>query len=239
MANISDASGEVYLTAPTKEDCNKILKILDSSLGEGDYFTEFNITKNISKDGEFLTEFDESKIFYEELEEGIRAICSFSGCGRWTYSNNVERSPYWIKQNATKEDIKYLESLSWSTFYEFQDYEPGCEVLGRFYCGIEHEAGMPLEEASYFEGDHEIMPMTWFNIMEVMGYTVDELLEERCVCEAVFGYGDSIDIYAEDLLKFVRDCANAWGMSRVQAKTRLCELSKDFSELIAMIEDKK
>lgn len=240
MANLSTAFGDAYITAPTKEDCNKILQIIDRTLGEGDYFTELNIKKSIRKDGEFFTDFDEKQIFYEELDEGVRASCSFNGCGRWDYRNNVERSPYWIKNSHSvkEEDIKYLESLSWSSFYEFTDYEPGCMILGRFYCGIEHESGIPLEHSSFIDGDYDMMEMSWYNIMDVQGYTVDELLEERYVCEAIFSDGASIDEYEDDLLQFIRDCAFSWNLSREGAKARLCALSEDFSKLIAMVEDK-
>lgn len=235
MANLSDASGEVYLTAPTKEDCNKILQILDSSLGEGDYFTDFDIKKRVYRNDEYLTEFDESKLFYEEVEEGVRASCNFSGCGRWDYSSNVERSPYWIKNSSiTEEDLKYLESLNWSAFYDFVDYEPGCEVLGRYSCEIKHEAGTKIEKSKFLGCDCDDYSFTWFNIMNLQGYSIEELLDDRYAWSVLDGDND-IDFIKGDMNQFIEDYSCYHGISLATAKSWLSKESKTFSELLAFI----
>lgn len=235
MANLSDASGEAFVTAPTKEDCNRILQIFDSCLGEGEYFTDFDIKKRIPNDEEFLIEFDESKICYEELEEGVRASCNFSGCGRWDYSSNVERSPYWIKTSKSikDEDLKYLESLSWSAFYDFVDYEPGCEVLGRYSCEIKHEAGTKIENSKFAGYDCDDYGFTWFNIMSLQGYSVEELLDDRCAWSVLDGDND-IDFIKADMNQFIEDYSCHHGISLAMAKNQLSKESETFSKLLAL-----
>ena len=99
---------------------------------------------------------------------------------------------------------------------------------------VSHTARTKLEDSAFIEGDSEVFEPTWYNIMEVMGFSLDELLEDRYVSEAVLYYGDPIEEYADDLLQFVQDWADHKKTSRKDAEKRLCRLSNDFSKLLKL-----
>lgn len=227
MANISDASGTVNITAPTIRDAVAIIEIFNKSLEAGDYYTI------ISKDYEFLGNDDNGN---------CEISCSFCGCGRWAFACNIEYSARWVntelKRKKKEEDVQYLESKNWKMIYDFTDYEPGCGVFGQGTAGISHEAGQKLEKSKYIDGDWSKLPFTYYRIMDTMGWSIDEILDERYATSVLSGEND-VEEYKDDLLEFLHDYAAYRCMSEEEARKEMCFKSEDFAQLLGMIDKRK
>ena len=218
MANISNAFGKVQISAPSYEDAETLLKLFHA------YQSNY---------GNYSTFYSESWDRDPDAEGKI--ICTFDAFGRWSFSINIECFGQWLSLDVSNEHRKFIESIPWTVEYRYTDYEPGCEVLGQGWDKVVHQAGQSLKDVEYISGDWNDYPMTWYNIMDVMGFSIDELLEDRYVSEAVLGCGDPIDEYVDDLLRFVQDWADHKKTNQKDAEKRLCQLSNDFSKLLKLV----
>lgn len=220
MANLSDASGLATIKASSKEACERILGILEDSLGRGDYGTYF----------------DKSSVDVYDEGECFSLDCNFDACGRWSYASNIENSPRIIRRYAS-EDVAFLESIAWKIIYDYRDFEPGCELLGNFVYILEHKAGTKLESSEIIEeGECTSYSCTWFNIMRVMEYSIDELLDDRGLFyDDVVDDQDALECFEDDFEDFISDCSCEWGMSKEDVRTKFSKESEDFSKLYDLI----
>lgn len=227
MANISTAFGRVEISAPTARDIIEIIDIINANLGVVDYYTF------ISKDYNLLDRDDDGNCV---------ATCSFSGSGRWAFACNIEYTGNWLnselKRRGKAEDAEYLEGFTWGLMYDFTDYEPGCEVFGQGKAGIVHKAGQKLTKCEYVEGDWDELPFTYYCIMDAMGWSIDEILEERYATSVLEGE-NSIEEYEDDLMEFLRDYADYKCISKEEAQKEMCEQSEHFPELMKLIRGKQ
>ena len=146
MANISEASGTVKITAPTEQDAIEIVRIFNKGLN-GDYYIR------ISKDYEVLDNNNESCVI----------SCSFKGLGRWSIVYNIEESCIWVKiflnRRKMAKETQYLENTSWEMIYDLKEYEPLQSFHGNgSNYRIVHEAGQTLEASKYIKGEWENLP---------------------------------------------------------------------------------
>lgn len=221
MANLSDAKGLVTIKASSKESCERILGILESSLGKGDYGTYF----------------DKSSIDVYDEGECFSLDCAFDACGRWSYASNIENSPQIIRHHASEEDIVFLELITWKIIYDYRDFEPGCELLGNFVYSLEHKAGAKLESTEFIEGGEcTSYSCSWFNIMQVMEYSIDDLLDDRGLFyDDVVDDQDALECFEDEFFDFISDCSCEWGMSKEDVRTKFSKESEDFSKLYDLI----
>lgn len=77
MANLSDASGGMAIYAKTPEQINKVFQVIKETWKDGEY-------------GAYFTEEPKIDPFDDDLLEGY---VQFSGTGRWTFQNTLERLP--------------------------------------------------------------------------------------------------------------------------------------------------
>ena len=228
MANLSTASGNVWITAPTYEDVIKIAELVNDGTGGGDYFTLIN------KD-EFR--------FDEETKDFCRVSFPFCGCGRWAFTNNIHYSGRWIKEwlhiKKRYDDIAYLESIDWKMHYEYTDYECGCMLLGEGTDDVVHKANQDLSNTEFIEGEWEDFDYTYYNIMKVNDYTIDDLLEERDLLRFLDDEedcGDSVEDFESELREFISDWASDKYISENKAKEEIFSKSSDFKELFELLE---
>lgn len=232
MANLSDAFGGFTLTAPTKEDCKKILTIFIKTLGKGDYCTVFELDRRLCNPVN-LDDLD-----YSEEDGMVTVSCGFSATGRWAYSCNVERSPEIIEYYASEEEIQYLESIFWSATYDFTDYEPGCGVLYTSVYEVTHEANAKLKKCQILEKESTSYDPTWKNIMDLMCMSIQDLLEERGALDVLPCEDDEDDengevmYYTDDLLEFIQDISKYRKCSLEDVVEFYSEQTSDFGKLV-------
>ena len=218
MANLSTAFGNSQITAPSYEEAETLLKLFHAYQSDyGDYSTWYSESRDRDPD-----------------TEG-RIICTFDATGRWSFSTNIECFGKWLNHDVSNEHRKFIESIPWTVKYWYTDYEPGCEVLGQGWDKVVHQAGQSLEDVEYISGDWNDYPMTYYNIMDLMQWDVDDVLGDRYAYSVLDGEND-ISEYADDLIQFIEDYAMASGISTQRSKQILCEESEDLTQLLAMAE---
>lgn len=103
------------------------------------------------RDVEYNVYFDEQKA-REDLKKMDKLEISFSGSGRWSYHNNIEHLYQWITEDIRKGRIKgdkeriedawhFLETQDWMLIFDFDDCEPGLDVLYSEEVAIRHKKG--------------------------------------------------------------------------------------------------
>lgn len=216
MANISDAYGMVTIFAKRTEDCKLILKLFSKNLELGEYCTIF--------------ETDSTRL--ASTEEGAILECDFIASGRWCYANNIERSCYWIKPGLNKKELEALESLDWIMLYDYVDYEPGFELLGQFTCNITHKAGEKLEDSQYQELGGEVPEYSLFNIKELMGYSLNDLFEEKNLWyDNLVEDEDYVEYFKDDFSQLIHDYAIEWKTTTEEVKNRFSKEIDDFDKI--------
>lgn len=137
MANLSDASGTVTLTVPTKKDLKDFLFLHALSERHAEYHTiiidthgfnptleDYNSLDNIIED-EVIEEYD--------LNDCYKTTFYFAAVGRWCFEKNLD----WFFNcltidyeedflNALKDNLK---TKTITTFFDFVDSEQGCNFI--------------------------------------------------------------------------------------------------------------
>ena len=142
MANLSDAFGAIEFKANDIDVLGKVVGIFERFVQAGEYNTVLggNFQK---KDINVL----KHNLFSYET--------SFDGTGRWAFSSNAENALPWLKSSISyakdltdaerQEIISFLEENEYSIYYDFVDYEPGCDLLYKAKVEVVHKAGEPLD----------------------------------------------------------------------------------------------
>lgn len=137
MANLSDASGTVTLTGPTKKDLKDFLFLHALSERHAEYHTTiidkygFNPTL---EDYNSLDDIIEDKIIEEyDLNDAYKATFYFAAVGRWCFENNLNWFFDCLKIDYEKDFLKELKNnlkeKTITAFFDFVDAEPGCNFI--------------------------------------------------------------------------------------------------------------
>lgn len=163
MANISDASGKISLTLRgSREDMTKAWGIIRRFWGDGEYGASY---ADIRADDVQMR----GKDAY--VESG------FSGCGRWSFANNIESFGRWIDTSVTEDEKDFLMNMDFSIDYDFADYEPGCGVFYSARMQNLHEKGQPLSTISGETLDEEALEISARNLARYIGYDDSEVAD--------------------------------------------------------------
>lgn len=164
MANCSTAIGTVTISSDTEEHVEEIVKEINDNLSGYNYYTEV---------------FEPSG-YSEETEDGIKKTFSFEGCGRWTYSYNIENFGRWMNEDST------IKNIDWKITFDYSDVETGCDVLYSAIETLRHEAGQRLSDVSvvseYIQG-YEINREN----LTLLGFDADYFMEYIEECENIWG----------------------------------------------------
>ena len=123
--------------------------------------------------------------------------------------------------------------------YEYTDYECGCMLLGEGTDDVVHKANQDLSDTEFIEGEWEDFDYTYYNIMKVNDYTIDDLLEERDLLRFLDDEedcGDSVEDFESELREFISDWASDKYISENKAKEEIFSKSSDFKELFELLE---
>lgn len=127
MANLSDASGTVTLTVPTKKDLKDFLFLHALSERHAEYHTTiidkygFNPTL---EDYNNLDDIIEDEIIEEHnLNDAYKATFYFAAVGRWCFENNLNWFFDCLKINYEDDFLKELkDNLKEKTITAFYDF---------------------------------------------------------------------------------------------------------------------
>ena len=135
MANCSESYGTI--TFKSNKEVNKALaEVIYATNHSASYYTDFDL-KSALKD------------IATENEPTI----AFWGCGRWTYSLNVEMLYEWMKHDMENDYIdaedkekikaywKLIQDSDWELVFKYKDQENGLEVLYEATEIMSHRAG--------------------------------------------------------------------------------------------------
>ena len=217
MANISDAFGTVIVTSSDLETSEKLLRIFDSVQSEFGYYTDYDLDN-----------------IYQVGEKKVSA--NFSAAGRWTFSTNLLWFGKWLQENIeNEEDRKFLESKSWECLFEYTDYECGCGVFGQGFAIVKHAGKSPLSKAWYTELSWEDLEPTYWNFFDVLGWSLQEIAEERYF-ESIVDGEEAIADYCEDIYKFLDEYADHYHLEKYAAKDAIRQQSELFGQVLDMAE---
>ena len=137
MANLSNASGTVTLTLPTKKDLKDFLFLHALSERRAEYHTTiidrygFEPTLN---DYNSLDDIIEDEVIEEdETDTSYKATFYFAAVGRWCFENNLNWFFDCLNTDYDKDflnDLKdNLKEKTITAFFDFVDAEPGCAFI--------------------------------------------------------------------------------------------------------------
>lgn len=213
MANYSDAFGTVIVTSSDFETSKRLLSIFHSVQERFSFSTTYDLD-NIHQVGENA------------------ASCNFIAFGRWTFSTNLLFFGKWLQENIEdEEDHEFLKSNDWKCLFEYTDREIGCEVFGVGSAVVRHGRNTPLTKAWYTELEWNDLEETYWNLFDILGWTVQEIAEDRYL-ESVLTGENPITMYIYDIYKFVDDYADHYHLEKYAAKDSLRQQSKLFGQVL-------
>jgi hypothetical protein len=189
MANMSTAYGTVYAYAKTKENAERVLNVIHRKLGDSEYCT-------------YINDCADKTLCAEEDGSIWRAASSFFGAGRWAYQCNVEELSEWLGDSMNE-----LKSIDFLLMFEFDDYEPGFQVLYRATMTADHKAGdskIEFEMSDYKNYDFTAKNLRDMNFEE----NVMDLNEPKDKLMKWF-INEHGEEYADDIRKVFND-SKAW-----------------------------
>ena len=165
MANLSDASGKISLTLRgSREDMTKAWGIIMRFWGDGEYGASY---ADIGANGVQMR----GKDAYAES--------GFSGCGRWSFANNIESFGRWIDTSpaVTEDEKDFLRNTNFIIDYDFADCELGCGAFYEAKMKSEHKAGTPLSSITTKTISDKEIEISAANIRKYIGYEDDEIAD--------------------------------------------------------------
>lgn len=185
MANLSDASGGMAIYAKTPEQINKVFQVIKETWKDGEY-------------GAFFTEEPKIDLFDDDLLEGY---VQFSGTGRWTFQNTLERLPD-LFEYCFEGRPQGVEDFTWWINFNYFDIELGMETYYQAVDQIYHTEGDSLEKCTFTPMDMEDIPITLYNMCE-NGWKLPDALEYLLPFMCGDGFEERDAELLEDLLSSV------------------------------------
>ncbi len=187
MANLSDASGTVTLTLPTKKDLKNFLFLHALSERHAEYHTiiidryGFNATL---KDYNSLDKIIEDEIIEEyDLNDTYKATFYFAAVGRWCFENNLNWFFDCLKTDYDKDflnDLKdNLKEKTITAFFDFVDAEPGCAFIADQEVLVTYKNG----ETAIDIQKNDTCDYTVQNLLDYDIYGQNEIVSEKWLKE--------------------------------------------------------
>lgn len=187
MANLSDASGTVTLTVPTKKDLKDFLFLHALSERHAEYHTTiidrygFNATL---KDYNSLDEIIENEMIEEdETDTSYKATFYFAAVGRWCFENNLNWFFDCLKIDYEKDflnDLKdNLKEKTITAFFDFIDSEPGCAFIADQEILVTYKNG----ETTIDVQKNDTCDYTVQNLLDYNIYGRNEIVSEKWLKE--------------------------------------------------------
>ena len=168
MANMTNVSGTVKVFAPTNKDAKQILKILNKIQSNWDYGTFYDL-KNI-----------------KEKRSGY-IVTSFSGYGRWGYSENINFFGKCIQeaiesgeaknQGVSRSEAKFLQKTEWSLAYDFYEWDISNYTFIHQPGHVDHKPNAPINESFNGVGYREKIEPTYYNLCKFMNWTFRDFVD--------------------------------------------------------------
>ena len=181
MANISSASGKLYITASSVAECEEIYKLINILTDK--WFYEFNTYDELT-----INEVIDS--CNEESDSQVTMETSFYADGKWSFQTNAELFGVWL-QNSDKSDpsskvktaIDKLSKIKFVLEFKFDEDEPGCGFIGIGNVRLAHLENTNLKDSEVLNTELESHDLTVENLVTYRGFDEDyakEYLGEDC-----------------------------------------------------------
>ena len=195
MANLSDASGTVTLTVPTKKDLKDFLFLHALSERRAEYHTtiidRYGFDPTL-KDYNSLDEIIENEVIEEyDLNDNYKATFYFAAVGRWCFENNLNWFFDCLKidyEDNFLNDLKdNLKEKTITAFFNFVDSEPGCAFIADQEVLVTYKNG----EVSIDVQKNDTCDYTVQNMLDYDIYERNEIVSERWLKENYDHFTDS------------------------------------------------
>lgn len=207
MANLSDASGTVTLTVPTKKDLKDFLFLHALSERDAEYHTTIIDTYGFEptlEDYNSLDDIIEDEIIEEyDLNDAYKATFYFAAVGRWCFENNLKWFFDCLNTNYKKDflnDLKdNLKEKAITAFFDFVDSERGCSFIADQEVLVTYENG----ESSVTVQKNDTCDYTIQNLIKYDIYGHNEIVSEKWLKENYNRFTDSFKTSDPDFYQFL------------------------------------
>ena len=197
MANLSSASGTVTLTTTTKEDLKDFLFLHVLSEKDAYYDTTIEGIDNLEptiEDYEYLdTLIDEQKENEIITDTSYKVTFSFFANGRWNFKNNLEWFFDCLKKDYDDDAInalrKNLETQTITAFFDFIDYESGCNFIADEEILLTYTNGKTTTDIQVCDTED----FTVQNLIDKDIYEPNELISEEWLKENYDDFAESFE----------------------------------------------
>lgn len=168
MANMSDATGILTITAVDAEMCKLLARRIDHEFGpqKSEYYTNLAMDEmGIPKDTE-IVEYSNYAVAYQ-----------FTGCGRWTYENNISSMMPVLELS---DSFCHFLNLDWKMEFTYTDIEIGCGVFYEQTDVLRHQKHQTLSSVQVETTEsttYNICPATLKDIADWDNQTIYDYLD--------------------------------------------------------------
>lgn len=207
MANLSDASGTVTLTVPTKKDLKDFLFLQALSERHVEYYTNIIYKYGLEptlEDYNSLDEIIEDEVIEEyDLNDGYKATFYFAACGRWCFEKNLE----WFfdcldidyEENFANNLRDNLKTKTITAFFDFIDSERGCSFIADQEILVTYKNGeTAIDVQNNYTCDYTIQ-----NLLDYDIYGRNEIVSERWLKENYDRFTDSFKTSDPEFYQFL------------------------------------
>jgi len=207
MANLSDASGTVTLTLPTKKDLKDFLFLHALSERRAEYHTtiidRYGFEPTL-KDYNSLDDIIENEVIEEyNLNDGYKATFYFAAVGRWYFENNLNWFFDCLKIDYENDFLKELkDNLKEKTitaFFDFVDAEPGCAFIADQEVLVTYKNG----ETAIDVQNNDTCDYTVQNLLDYDIYGRNEIVSEHWLKENYDRFTDSFQTSDPEFYHFL------------------------------------
>lgn len=171
MANISSASGTLYITASSIAECEEVYKLINIITDK--WFYKFR-TYNELAIYEVIDSCD------EESDSQVTMETPFYADGRWSFQTNAELFGVWL-QNSDKLDsspkvksaMDMLSKIKFVLEFVFDEDEPGCGFVGVGNVRLVHLENTDLKDSEVLNTELESHDLTVENLVTYRGFDED------------------------------------------------------------------
>lgn len=158
MANISSASGKLYITASSVTECEEIYKLIN--ILTDNWFYEFSMYDE-------LIVHEVINSCNEESDDEVTMETPFYADGKWSFQTNAELFGVWL-QNAklidptskVKAAINTLSKIKFVLEFQFDEDEPGCGFIGVGNVRLAHLGNTALSDSKVLDTELESHDLT-------------------------------------------------------------------------------
>lgn len=168
MANISSASGKLYITTSSVTECEEIYKLINILTDK--WFYEFSMYDE-------LIVHEVINSCNEESDDEVTMETSFYADGKWLFQTNAELFGVWL-QNAelidptskVKAAINMLSKIKFVLEFQFDEDEPGCGFIGVGNVRLAHLGNTALSDSKVLDTELESYDLTVENLVAYRGF---------------------------------------------------------------------